>query len=204
MSRNGLRRILPIAAAALLIAVVATTQADALYLFYLRKDLSRILEETPKDIVGKQVVVTDDVVAMWPEIQQRPDMLDGKKYVLFDTTHFHCAIPADSMGEHLGTIWKDAQEGYREVTAQIEEVNRQQAKGKLTPSQGADKRRELYWELHRIWKNQPIVTLFGTVDRADFWGPVRGKAEGVATETITIVVDRVDKPRKRWYKTLDE
>lgn len=204
MSRNGLRRVLPIAGAGILLAVLATTQAHALYLFYLRQDLSQVMAETPDEIVGKQVVVTDHMLMVWPAIQQRPDTLDGEKYVLFDTTYFHCAVPANAMGEHLGSIWEDAQKGYSAITKQIEEVNEEQAKGKLTPSQGVEKRRELYWELHRVWKNQPIVTIFGTVDRADFWGPVRGKAEGVATETMTIVVDRIEKPRKRWYKTLDE
>ena len=202
MSRNGLRRMFLVGAAVLLTLAI-TSQADALYLFYMRKDLAHVMAKSPKDIVGKQITVTDEMLIMWPQVQQRPDQLEGQKFVLFDTTYFHCAVPADSMGSHLESIWEDAQKGYGEVTTQIEETNVEQAKGRMTPSQGADKRRELYWELYRLWSNKPIVTLYGTVARADFWGEVKGKDQGVATETITIVVDRVEKPRKRWYRALD-
>ena len=69
------------------------------------------------------------------------------------------------------------------------------------------KRRDLYWALYKVWSNKPIVTVFGTVARADFWGPVAdvAKGAGVQTEQITIVVDKVEKPRTRWYEEgLDE
>lgn len=195
-------------------------QADAIYLFHMRKDLDILLKKTPKKIVGKQIVVTDEMSVIWPETvetlkayqgDKRKNEVESEEHVLFATTYFRCAIPKDKMGTHLSSIWNDAKKGYGDVTKQIEEVNRKAAsdpKGgaRLSAAEAAKERRKLYWELYRVWSNKPIVTIYGTVKRADFWGPVDGAASGsgVATEAITIVVDKVEKPRKRWYKTLDE
>jgi hypothetical protein len=207
-SRSQLLRWWPVFLASALVAVALgskTTQAqDVVYLFYMRKDLAHHLEHSPEKVVGKKVVVTDELTVIWPEVQQRKNVLDGEDFVLFDTTYFQCAVPTSSMGKHLQSIFDDAQRGYREATKKIEEVNEQQRTREISASQANDARRELYWELYRIWSNKPIATIFGKVDRAEFWGPVKGQEAGVDTETISIVVDRIEKPRRRWYKTLDE
>ncbi len=208
MTLSGLRTkkagIASCAAVLIALAGVSIAQEKAVYLFYMRKDLSQIIKKESKKVVGKKVVVTDELVVIWPEVQKRKNTLNGEEYVVFDTTYFHCAVPTDQMGAHLESIWEDAKKGYEEATKQIEATNEEQRTGKITPSQGADKRRELYWELYRLWSNKPVVTIYGQVDRHEFWGEVRGKGAGVATETVSIVVDKVEKPRKRWYKTLDE
>lgn len=189
--------------AVLAVGALVASRAEALYLFYMRRDLARIIAETPEQVVGKQVVVTDEVLVLWPDVQERPTQLNGQRYVLFDTTFFHCAIPADRMETHLESIWEDARKGYGEAIEKIEAVNKQEHDRELSMEQANEARRNLYWELYRVWSNKPIVTIFGTVDRADFWGPVRGKNDGVATETVSIVVDRVERPRRRWYESLD-
>ena len=187
-----------------LLVFLVVSRADALYLFYMRKDLAHLLSTNPDEVVGKQVVVTDRLAVLWPDAQERPNQLKGQRYVFFDTDHFHCAVPTDRMGTHLASIWEDAQRRYQVVTEEIEEINRQQREGGMGLAQAQDALRPKVWELHRIWANQPIVTIFGTVERADFWGEVKGKSQGVATERVTIVVDRVEQPRRRWYESLDD
>jgi hypothetical protein len=181
--------------------------AHALYLFFQRRDLEQLLRKDPDQIVGKQVCFTDELSIIWPQVQQRPDTLEGESYVLFDTEMFKCAIPTNRMETHLQSIWDDAQKGYGEILTQLEEINDQLRAKQLTETDAQNKRRELYWALYKVYSNKPIVTVYGTVARADFWGPVDGgaKGAGVATEQITIVVDKVEKPRARWYEEgLDE
>ena len=46
----------------------------------------------------------------------------------------------------------------------------------------------------------PLVAVFGTVSRQALFGPVKGgKDEGVASEHVVIMVDRCEKPRKRFW-----
>lgn len=207
----SLKRSVLIGFASLTLLCGLATQADAVFLFYMRKDLSLLIRKTPKKIVGKDVTVTDELAVIWPETikltgDKRKNRLNGQEYVLFDTTYFSCAIPKDRMGTHLTSIWNDAQKGYKDVTKQIEDVNERQRKRELNKEQATKERQKLYWELYRVWSNKPIVTVFGKVQRADFWGPVFAQARGagVATEKITLVLSKVEKPRKRWYRSLDE
>lgn len=179
-------------------------RADAVYLFFMRQDLALALQRTPQELVGKQVCFTDELAVIWPEAQERPSRLGGKRHVLFDTAYFRCAVPQDRMETHLEQIWTDAQRGYGEARKKINEINDELLARKITLTEAQTRRRELYWELYRLWKNKPIVTVYGKVERADFWGGVRGRDQGVATEAITIVVDRVEKPRDRWYDSLDD
>ena len=48
-----------------------------------------------------------------------------------------------------------------------------------------------------------IIAVYGTVERPEFWGEVKGKEEGVCSEEIVIVVDKVEIPRKRYFKEMD-
>jgi hypothetical protein len=179
--------------------------AHAIYLFYMREDLDRVIREHPEQVVGKKVVFTDELCVIWPQVQQRPDTLDGQRYVLFDTAKFHCAVPQNQVGAHLQQIWDDAQKGYGDVLKQLEDINDQLRARQMSETDAQTRRHDLYWQLYKVWSDKPIVTVFGTVARADFWGPVRGRENGVATEAITVVVDRVEKPRDRWYEEgLDE
>lgn len=197
--RTGLWLLAPLGVLAL------AAPAQALYLFYMRQDLDRLIRTNPDEIVGKQVCFTDELTMIWPQVQQRPDTLNGQRYVLFDTTYFKCAIPQNRMETHLQSIWDDAQKGYGDILRQLEEINDRLRAREITETDAQNQRRDLYWQLYKVWSNKPIVTVYGTVTRADFWGPVRGKEQGVATEQITIVVDQVEQPRRRWYEEgLDE
>ncbi len=197
--RTGLWLLAPLGVLAL------AAPAHALYLFYMRQDLDRLIRSNPDEIVGKQVCFTDELTMIWPQVQQRPDSLDGQRHVLFDTTYFKCAIPQNRMETHLQSIWDDAQKGYGDLLRQLEEINDRLRSRELTETDAQNQRRDLYWQLYKVWSNKPIVTVYGTVARADLWGPVRGKDQGVATEQITIVVDSVEQPRRRWYEEgLDE
>lgn len=191
---------------ALLGLLLLPAPAKALYLFFMRKDLLRAMHDDPASVAEKQVVVTDELMVVWPEAQERPADKDGQQWVLFDTELFHCAIPRDAMGEHLEAAWQDAKQGYGEALKKLEAINDEWVARKISESDAQARRTELYWELYRVWSNKPLVTVFGTVSRADFWGPVVGRDEGgVATERFTIVADRVERPRRRWYEDgLDE
>jgi hypothetical protein len=47
----------------------------------------------------------------------------------------------------------------------------------------------------------PLVAIYGTVQRPQFWGkPKEGKGEGVPEDQIMIVVDKVEKPRARFWE----
>jgi len=202
-SRVGLRRAL-ICAGALVLGALMAQPADALYLFYMRKDLAYLLKKQPKTVIGKQIVVTDEMTVMWPEVQQRKDRLNGTKYVLFDTTYFRCAVPSDKIGSHLQSISDDAMKGYGEVIDEVEAINTKVQKGEMAREAAAKERSKLYWQMYRVYSNRPLVTIFAKVERADFWGDVVGKGNGVATEIVTLLVDKIEKPRKRWYRSLDE
>lgn len=205
MPRLGLRpRFLALLGAAALAAGAAWAQEGAVYRFFLRKDLARLIAENSERAIGQKVVVTDELTVIWPEAQERKNVLDGEDYVLFDTTYFRCAVPTSALGTHLQSIWEDARRGYAEVIQKIEETNAAEARRELSPSEAAERRRQYYWELYRVWSNKPIVTIYGTCDRHDFWGQVHGKSQGVRTEAVTLVVDKVEKPRKRWYRSLDD
>lgn len=191
---------------ALLAGFTLAQPADALYLFYMRADLDRLIKQEPKEVVGKQIVVTDELTVIWPEVQQRKDMLSNAKHVLFDTTYFRCAVPSDKMGSHLEAIADDARKGYGEIVSEVEEVNRKVQKGEMRAEEASKERRKLYWAMHRVYSNRPLLTIFAKVERADFWGEVDGVARGsgVATEIVTLVVEKIEKPRQRWYRSLDE
>lgn len=199
--RRGLVALVPLG------LLMLASPAQALYLFFMREDLDRTIRQDPESIVGKQVCFTDELCMIWPQVQQRPDTLEGQRYVLFDTEKFHCAIPQNRVETHLESIWNDAQKGYGDVITKLEEINDQLRERQTTEVDAQKRRQELYWDLYKVWSNRPIVTVYGTVQRADFWGPVfpASRGAGVATEAITIVVDRVEQPRRRWYEEgLDE
>lgn len=206
MSRvpQGLVRRGLVCAGALALGFLAAQPADALYLFYMRKDLAYALKKQPKTVINKQVVVTDEMTVMWPEVQQRKDRLKGTKYVLFDTTYFRCAVPSDKMGSHLESIADDARKGYGEIITEIEAINTKVQKGEMAREAASKERTRLYWQMHRVYSNRPILTLFAKIERADFWGDVVGKGSGVSTEIVTLLVDKIEKPRRRWYRALDE
>ncbi|MBL4847572.1 MAG: hypothetical protein JKY65_18800 [Planctomycetes bacterium] len=206
MSRlsHGLVRRSLICAGALALGFLAAQPADALYLFYMRKDLAYLLKKQPKTVIGKKIVVTDEMTVIWPEVQQRKDRLKGTKYVLFDTTYFRCAVPSDKMGSHLESIADDARKGYGAIIEEVEALNTKVQKGEMAREAAVAERTKLYWRMHRVYSNRPIVTVFAKVERADFWGDVVGRGNGVATEIVTLLVDKIEKPRRRWYRTLDQ
>jgi hypothetical protein len=177
-------------------------RADAIYRYFSRQSLAWDLENDPDKWLDQDVTVTDELVFVWP--QGPTDSADNTPHLKFDTLYFRCAVPTSAKGDHLEAVWEEAKKGAKDIIDRIEEVNDKQRKREISDKDADDKRKALYWELHAHWKNKPIVTLFGKVKRADFWGPVQGKEEGVRTEQITIVVDRVEKPRDRWYEDLDD
>lgn len=188
-------------ACAALALLLLPAPVQALYLFYYRKDLELALANDPASVVDKQVVFTDELMVIWPDAQERPADLDGKQWVLFDTELFHCAIPRDAMGTHLAEAGENAAKAYGEVLKDLEAVNDEWHARKISEADAQTRRKDLYWKLLKVWSNRPLVTVFGTVAHADFWGPVVGKQEGgLATERVTIVADRVERPRRRWYE----
>ncbi|MCA8923627.1 MAG: hypothetical protein KDD82_17550 [Planctomycetes bacterium] len=177
------------------------SQAEDAYSFYMRKDLARELATDPDKLIDKTVTFTDELAFLWPEADPRPSELDGQRVRLFHTVHFRCVVPEDAMGEHLGSIAKDAQEGLEAARAKLEDINRRLATKGVSLSEAQTERTQVMDEVRKIWHNAPLVTVFGRVTRAHLWGPPHEKAApGAETETITIVVERIEKPRERWYQ----
>mgnify|MGYP001496021759 CR=1 FL=1 len=195
-----LKALLPRLAPAALAILLLPAPVQALYLFYYRKDLELALASDPASVVGKQVVFTDELMVIWPDAQERPADMGGQSWVLFDTELFHCAIPRDAMGTHLSEAGENAARAYGDVLKELEAVNDEWHARKISEADAQTRRKDLYWKLLKVWSNRPLVTVFGTVARADFWGEVVGKEEGVSTERVTIVADRVERPRRRWYE----
>ncbi|RME73228.1 MAG: hypothetical protein D6776_07425 [Planctomycetota bacterium] len=66
-----------------------------------------------------------------------------------------------------------------ESIAYLREVQRRREQGDTTP---------------------PLLALFGKLARPPLWGPVlAGQEDGVASEQIVLVCDRIEKPRKRFF-----
>ncbi len=50
-------------------------------------------------------------------------------------------------------------------------------------------------------RRRPLLALYATVQRAPLWGRVAaGEAEGVASEQIVLVCDRIERPRWRFFE----
>jgi hypothetical protein len=199
MIRKNMLKITPsrmLSLCALGIVLALTSPAYALYLFYMRQDLRLALDSDPDSLVGKQVTFTDRLVRVWPEARERPNSVGGESYVVFDTEFFHCAVPESRLGTHLKSVWETTKTGYAAKLKDLEAINDEILEGKLGPAEANDRRTAILWEMKDIWYDMPIVTVMGTVDRAEFWGAVQGAAD---TEVITIVCDEVQKPRDRWY-----
>ncbi len=204
LGRAAVRRnVLLVVLAGVVCALVLPRSAEALYRYFSRQDLARDLETEPDKWLDQDVTFTDELCFVWPA--GASDTLDGAKHLKLDTLYFRCAVPEDKKGDYLDAIWEEAKKGVKDILERIEDVNEKYRKGELNEADATKQRHSLYWELHQRWKNKPIVTIFGKVRRADFYGPVQGKEEGqVRTEAITIVIDRIEKPRERWYHDLDD
>ncbi len=70
-------------------------------------------------------------------------------------------------------------------------------------------RRDLYWQCTARWRAKPLVTLVGKVARVDFFSPnyylkeTNNKPDDEAKkapEPITLLLERVEKPRDRYYE----
>lgn len=133
-----------------------------------------------KDWVGKGVTCVDRLVMLYDREQQG--------YIRFDTRYFRCAIKSsDPTAALLKKAYANATKGFKDLTKKLEE------------EKDPAKRRELLWEVHKRWKDKPLVKLYGKVDRPKLFGDVKGESNGVVSELIIIMCDRVEKPRKRFY-----
>ncbi|HVY62364.1 MAG TPA: hypothetical protein VHF22_11960, partial [Planctomycetota bacterium] len=92
--------------------------------------------------------------------------------IRFDTELFRCAIPA-SETESIAYL--------REVMARQDA--KQEGDGLKTPD-----------------TTPPLVCLYGNVARSELWGkPKDGKDAGRDEDEIVIMVDKVEKPRQRFF-----
>ncbi len=70
-------------------------------------------------------------------------------------------------------------------------------------SEAAEMIKQLAEQLDDGGKGKRLVTVWGLVDRPEFWGEVSNQDEGVDTETIWIVADNVTKPREHHFLDID-
>lgn len=194
--------VLALAAAAALVAGLAPRTAEAIYRYFSRQALAIELDQDADKWLDQDVTVTDELVFVWKPGPN--DTADGTQYVKFDTLYFRCAVTPDKKA-HLDALWETTQKNAKDILEKIEDLNDKARTGAVAAAQAETQRKELYKELHERNKDKPFVTIFGKVRRADFWGPVQGKEEGqVRSEAVTIVADRIEKPRDRWYESLDD
>lgn len=186
---------LPIFAFVTLFALVAHSDTAKLeYLFVDRVELSRKLNMK----VGNKVTSTDRLVMVYEK--QR----DG--YIFFDTHYFRCAVKSSAPGvDYLKKTFDLAKTQYKDLIKELEEINK---KLKNARGAGADslesQRREVAKRIYKRWKKKAIVTLYGRIERPEIWGQVddAAKGNGNKSERIIFVVDRIEKPRKRWFKEI--
>ena len=137
MTHGGLRTIKKVgiaSCAAVLIAIagVSVAQEKAVYLFYLRKDLSHVLKKDSKKVVGKKVVVTDELLVIWPEVQKRKSTLNGDEYVVFDTTYFQAPGRMNICDDHPFKVILDYGHNPAAVEAMVKLVGLLEVEGKRT------------------------------------------------------------------------
>jgi len=185
MSRDSTRRLSLRLLAGLVCgaALLVTTVGDADgYRFVHRDKLNREL----KNWVGKKVTTTDKLTMVYPD--------EFSNHVFFETHYFRCAIPTNnSKGvEYIKTLYAGALKQFKDLREELDKAK------------SASERNAIVWKIYKRWKEKPIVTMFGTVDRPELWGQVApaAKSSGVVSERIVFVIDRLEKPRKRWYKEI--
>jgi hypothetical protein len=185
-------------------------EADALFRYFSRKNLAHALAAEPDKWVDTDVTVTDELCFVWPANPLLDtDQKSKANFVRFDTTYFRCAIDQGKKGDYLDACWDGAQKNCKDILDEITKVCDDARKRTISQDQAKTQLKELYWKLNERWKAHPIVTVFGKLSRADFFTPpyYLGKAEDdakAAPEMITIVCERVEKPRERFYADLDD
>jgi hypothetical protein len=214
MRRRRVARIplVVLAAGAALPFVGPLRQAEALYRYFSRKNLAHALATEPDKWVNTDVTVTDELAFVWNSNPALDTEVKSKTaHVRFDTYYFRCAIDPAKKGEYLDKIWEIAKANAKDIVEKIQAVNEQERQRKLDHTAADTQRKALYWELHQRWKDQPLVTVFGKVTRTDFFTPSfydkasadEAKSPDAAPEAITILCERVEKPRDKYYTDLD-
>ena len=208
--RSGRLRLSAVALAAICAspALFFAREADALFRYFSRKNLAHHLATEPDKWVDTDITVTDELCYVFPS-NPDTDKDRGSKAtcVKFDTVYFRCAIPSDKKGDYLDKIWDEAQKGAKDIVDEIEAVNQEQRKRTKGEKECDDARKVLYSKLFTRWRTKPLVTIFGKVSRADFFTPdfyfedAKRKPDDEAKarpEPITILLERVEKPRDRY------
>lgn len=151
------------------------------YRFVRREQLNRDL----KKWVGKKFTTTDKITMVYTK--------SVKNHLIFDTTYFRCAIPTSGEGsDYINTIMDTAKKQYKDLRKELKDAKTESARAAVMK------------KIFKRWKKLPIVTIFGEVKRPEFWGKVdpSAKGAGVVSERIVLVLDKAEKPRKRWYKEI--
>lgn len=193
MRLNRIPLALPIFAFVTMFAL--TAHSDRLeYLFMDRVALSQKL----KAKVGSKVTTTDRLVMVYSKER------DG--YIFFDTHYFRCAVKSNAPGvDYLKKTFDLARTNYKDLIKELEDINK---KLKNASGAGADslesQRREVAKRIYKRWKKKALVTLFGRIERPEIWGEVNSDAKGagVNSERVIFVVEKIETPRKRWFKEI--
>jgi hypothetical protein len=169
--------------AALGLVLAVTVPALAGGYRYLSRDK---LQHELADWVGKKVTFTDRLVKVYA------DPVGG--HLLFDTHKVRCAVPVstDEGVELLRSILGTALKRFDDLGDEFK------------AARTAAERAVIAEKLFKRWKGKAVVTLFGTVARPEIWGPVDdpSRGDGVVSERVVFVVERAEKPRKRWFEEI--
>lgn len=176
-------------------------KADALFRYFARKDLAQALAAEPDKWAETDVTVTDELAFVWATDKERDtDQKSKAVYTRFDTVYFSCAVEASKKGDYLDPLWETTKGNLKDVLDELSKTKDTKA------------RRDLYLKAHDKNHAPPLVTLFGKLSRADFFTPphyLEGKntpepEAKAAPEHITIVCERIEKPRQRFFEDLDD
>ena len=189
--------------------LLVARKAEAFFRYFTRKNLAHALESDPDKWVDQDVTVTDELAYVFPADpngELDTEKTQGTKCVRFDTAYFRCAIDDSKKGDYLPAIWAEASAGNKDILDQLQALNESVRQREKSDADVEKSRRELLWTLYGRWKNKPLVTLFGKVTRLDFYTPGfylqknAGEDPKARPEPITILCERVEKPRDRYYE----
>ncbi len=189
--------------------LLIASDAQAFFRYFTRKNLQHALEADPEKWIDQDVTVTDELAYVFPADGKNENDIEktaGVKHIRFDTVTFRCAVPESKKGDYLESIWADSVKGCKDILDEIQAVNADERSKERKLDKHAEKRKELILKLHARWKAKPLVTVYGKIQRADFTTPGfylqknAGEDPKAKAEPITIICERVEKPRERYYE----
>ena len=180
-----LRTTLALAASIALVGLLVVAAPEATgtdYRYFDREDLFREKEKW----VGTGAVVTDVMLKIWPDELRDPVPQSTRRTGLGDR-----AEGAERAKDLPASQYLRFETRY--FRCAVEKSNTEAVELLKSLAEQKDDARF----------NKRLVTIWALVDRPELWGSVFNPAEGPDTEMVVLKVDKVTKPRERFFLDLD-